>query len=173
MMRAGNPPVTFIVDGMLGKLAKWLKILGFDALFMAGDDDKILAAARREDRTLLTRDREFVRRAGRHPALLIESTAWPDQVRQVLARFDLGGETRPFTRCLECNVPLESLSRESAARIGPPACSGKIDVFLDLPALRPGVLGRDAPIGNGTHIRAIFFGIPGQPETFDFFPGLH
>ena len=97
--------MTFIVDGMLGKLAKWLKILGFDALFMADDDDQILAAARRENRTLLTRDREFVRRAGRHPALLIESTFWPDQVRQVLARFDLYGEARPFTRCLECNVP--------------------------------------------------------------------
>jgi uncharacterized protein len=112
--------MTFIVDGMLGKLAKWLKILGFDALFMAADDDKILAVARREDRTLLTRDREFVRRAGRHPALFIESTTWPDQVRQVLSRFDLGGEAHPFTRCLECNVSLKSLSRESAAQIVPP-----------------------------------------------------
>jgi uncharacterized protein with PIN domain len=125
--------VTFIVDGMLGKLAKWLKILGFDALFMAGDDDKILAAARRENRTLLTRDREFVRRAGRHPALLIESTSWPDQVRQVLARFDLGGETRPFTRCLECNVLLESLSRESAAQLAPPHVLEKSTSFSICP----------------------------------------
>ena len=112
--------MTFIVDGMLGKLAKWLKILGFDALFMAAADEKILAAARRENRALLTRDREFVRRAGRHPALLIESTRWPDQVRQVLARFDLSGEARPFTRCLECNIPLDSFSREAAAQMVPP-----------------------------------------------------
>ncbi len=112
--------MTFIVDGMLGKLAKWLKILGFDALFMADDDDKILAVARRETRAILSRDRELIRRAKGHPALLIESTRWPDQVRQVLARFDLRGEARPFTRCLECNALLEPLSREGAARLVPP-----------------------------------------------------
>lgn len=112
--------MTFVVDGMLGKLAKWLKILGFDTLFLPDEDDWILAAARREGRTILSRDRELIRRAGRHPALLIESDRWPDQARQVLARFDLMGEARPFTRCLECNALLEPLSREGAARLVPP-----------------------------------------------------
>ena len=121
--------MTFIVDGMLGRLAKWLKILGFDALFMAADDDKILAAARRESRTLLTRDREFIRRAGRHPSLLIESPSWPEQVRQVLSRFDLFGEARPFSQCLECNIPLESLSREAAVRIVPPHVLERSETF--------------------------------------------
>jgi uncharacterized protein with PIN domain len=121
--------MTFIVDGMLGKLAKWLKILGFDALFLPADDDRILAAARREGRTLLTRDRELIRRAGRHPALLIESTTWPDQVRQVLARFDLYGEARPFTRCLECNALLEPFSRAAAAQIVPPHVLEKSSSF--------------------------------------------
>jgi uncharacterized protein len=126
--------VTFIVDGMLGKLAKWLKILGFDALFMADDDDKILAVARGEGRVLLTRDREFVRRAGRHPSLLVESTLWPDQVRQVLARFYLYGSARPFTRCLECNVPLETLSRDAAARLVSPHVLERADAFSLCPA---------------------------------------
>jgi uncharacterized protein with PIN domain len=121
--------MTFVVDGMLGKLAKWLKILGFDTLFFPADDDRILALARREGRTLLTRDRELVRRAGRHSALLIESTHWPDQVRQVLARFDLRSEARPLTRCLECNVLLEWLSYEGAARIVPPHVCEKTSSF--------------------------------------------
>jgi len=121
--------MTFIVDGMLGKLAKWLKILGFDALFMAADDDKILAVARREGRTILSRDHEFIRSAKGHRALLIESTHWPDQVRQVLAQFDLRTEARPFTRCLECNVLLEWLSYEGAARIVPPHVCEKTSSF--------------------------------------------
>jgi len=125
--------MTFIIDGMLGRLAKWLKILGFDALFLADDDDKILAVARREGRVLLTRDREFIRRAGRHPALLIDSTRWPDQVLQVLTRFDLYGEARPFTRCLECNVPLESLSHEAAARLVPVHVFEKSEAFSVCP----------------------------------------
>jgi uncharacterized protein len=112
--------MTFVVDGMLGKLAKWLKILGFDTLFLPDEDDRILAAARREGRTILSRDRELVRRAKGHPALLIESTRWPEQVRQVFTRYDLWSEARPFTRCLECNALLEPLSREGAAQIVPP-----------------------------------------------------
>jgi len=109
--------MTFIVDGMLGKLAKWLKILGFNAVFNAAEDDLILAAARREGRTLLSRDRELVRRAGRHPALLIESLRWEDQVRQVLAGFELWGEARPLSRCLECNEPLKILPKDKAANL--------------------------------------------------------
>ena len=121
--------MTFVVDGMLGKLAKWLKILGFDAFFLPDDDDRILATARHEGRTILSGDREFIRRAGRHPALLIESTIWPDQVRQVLTRFDLYGDARPFTRCLECNVPLEPLSRAAAVQIVPPHVLEKSAAF--------------------------------------------
>lgn len=112
--------MTFLVDGMLGRLAKWLKILGFDARFAPVDDTVLLAAARREGRVLLTRDRELVRRARAHPALLVESLRWPDQVRQVLDHFGLREEVRPFSRCLECNVPLEPLSAEAAARLVPP-----------------------------------------------------
>jgi uncharacterized protein with PIN domain len=111
--------VTFIVDGMLGRLAKWLRILGFDARFTPMDDTLILAEARRDGRVLLTRDRELVRRARSHPALLLESLHWPDQVRQVLDHFDLRGQTRPFSRCLECNVPLEAMPREAAVRLVP------------------------------------------------------
>jgi uncharacterized protein with PIN domain len=120
----------FVVDGMLGKLAKWLKILGFDTLFLPDEDDRILAAARSEGRTILSRYRELVRRADRHPALLIESTRWPDQVRQVLGRYDLWGEARPFTRCLECNAVLKPLSRDNAARLVPPHVFEKSASFL-------------------------------------------
>ncbi len=111
--------MTFVVDGMLGKLAKWLRILGFDVLFLPAPDSEILAAARREGRTLLTRDRELVRRARGLAALLVESEDWEDQVRQVLSRFALFSEAAPFSRCLECNAPLKPMAKADAAPLAP------------------------------------------------------
>ncbi len=111
--------MSFVVDGMLGKLAKWLRILGFDALFLPALDSEILAAARREGRTLLTRDRELVRRAGGLAALFIESEDWEDQVRQVLLKFALFSEAAPFSRCLECNAPLKPITKADAAPLAP------------------------------------------------------
>ena len=72
---------------MLGKLAKWLKVLGFDVLYFSrAEDDDLLALARRDGRTLLSRDRALLGRARGLPKLLIESEPGPDQVRQVLNR---------------------------------------------------------------------------------------
>ena len=109
----------FVVDGMLGKLAKWLRILGFDVLFLPAPDSEILAAARREGRALLTRDHELIRRARGLAALLIESEDWEDQVRQVLSRFDLSSEAAPFSRCLECNALLKPVAKADAAPLAP------------------------------------------------------
>jgi hypothetical protein len=111
----------FVVDGMLGKLAKWLRILGFDAAYdPAADDDRLLAAARMDGRALLTRDEALLARAGGIPKLAVASLSWPEQVRQVLDAFDLRDETAPFTRCPECNAGLKLLSRDDAVKLVPP-----------------------------------------------------
>ena len=91
----------FVVDCMLGKLAKWLKILGFDALFFSKlADDELLALAAKEGRVLLTKDTGLNQKAGNVETLFLESEEWPAQVRQVLAHFDLRPEVRPHTRCI-------------------------------------------------------------------------
>lgn len=113
----------FVVDCMLGKAAKWLKILGFDTLFFSSaGDDALLRIAQDEGRTLLTRDHALAARARARDAfcLLVESEVWEEQVRQVLAHFDLRAVARPFTRCVECNVPLAPLSRDNAANLVAP-----------------------------------------------------
>jgi len=113
--------MTFVVDCMLGKLAKWLKILGFDTLFFPkAEDDDLLDIARREGRTLLSRDTAMLQRAKGVPHLFIESEVWEDQIRQVLARFDLYDKIEPYSRCLECNVRLKPISREAAAKLVAP-----------------------------------------------------
>ena len=120
---------------MLGKLAKWLKILGFDARYSPrADDDDLLALARSEGRTLLTRDRALLQRAKGIPSLMIIGERWEDQVRQVLAHFKLRDTVRPYTRCLECNVELMPLAKDQAANLVPPFVLERADSFSLCPS---------------------------------------
>jgi uncharacterized protein with PIN domain len=104
---------SFVADAMLGTLAKWLRILGYDTLYdPALDDYQLMRLARAEGRVLLTRDRELAGRRGVH-ALLIESEDLDGQIRQVMAGLDLEPD-RSFSRCPVCNEPLQPLDREAA-----------------------------------------------------------
>jgi len=108
----------FIVDCMLGKLAKWLKILGFDALFFSKiKDDELLAIARSESRILLTRDTALIQQAKDVETLFLESEEWQDQVQQVLEHFNLRKKVNPHTRCIDCNVVLKNLPRKNAKNL--------------------------------------------------------
>ena len=110
--------MTFVVDGMLGKLAKWLLILGFDTSFdPKRHDDDLLSLARKEGRTLLSRDRELLQRARSVPNLYVESENWREQVRQVIRAFGLEPDIRPFTRCLVDNAELKSLPKARARNL--------------------------------------------------------
>jgi uncharacterized protein with PIN domain len=125
----------FIADCMLGKLAKWLKILGFDVLYFPKIEDKeLLAHARKEDRVLLSRDHALLDRAGGLKKLFIESEAWEDQVRQVLDFFDLWGEVAPYSRCLGCNGKLKPLPKAQAANLVAPFVLQKANSFAICPS---------------------------------------
>lgn len=109
----------FIVEHNVGKLAKWLRMAGFDALLFTGADDAVvIATAIDEGRILLTRDRRIMKRrdivAGRIPAILIESDHFTAQVRQVISVLKLDQSSlHPFTICLECNQRLEKQNKET------------------------------------------------------------
>ena len=112
----------FVADCMLGRLAKWLRILGFDtAYFPAIEDRELLAFSRREGRILLTRDTGLVGKT--RPVrnrLFVPSDDWRDQLAQVLDEFDLWDAARPYTRCLACNRPLKSLPKARARNLVAP-----------------------------------------------------
>ena len=114
--------MTFVADCMLGRLAKWLKILGFDVLYFSRvEDGDLVDIARREGRFLLTRDTGLIERTAKRPnRLFVRSDDWEDQVVQVLDDFGLWDEVRPNTRCLECNFPLKPLSKEGARNLVTP-----------------------------------------------------
>lgn len=113
--------VKFIVDCMLGKLAKWLKILGFDTLYFSKiEDSDFLRWAKKERRIILTRDNGLIEKSGDMGKLFIESENWKAQVRQVLDAFELWQRINPNSRCIECNVELKDLSKKKAKNLVAP-----------------------------------------------------
>jgi hypothetical protein len=102
---------SFSVDEMLGSLARWLRIMGYDAVYHRDEDDtEIVDFAMREGRYLLTRDRELAARAG-EDGLYIDDDDVMEQLSQVSEEFDLSLD-ESMTRCTVCNGPLEVLGRE-------------------------------------------------------------
>lgn len=120
---------------MLGKLAKWLKILGFDAVFFSKIEDKnLLELAEEEGRILLTRDNGLMEKARYIRALFIKSEDWWVQLGQVLDEFGLRGQVKPHSRCIECNMSLKDLSKARAKNLVTPYVLEHAVVF----ALCPG-----------------------------------
>ncbi len=115
----------FIVDSNVGRLATWLRIAGFDTLFAKSiDDNRLVRIALDEDRVLLTKDRQILKRrlvtSGRLKVILIEDDEVKAQLRQVLATLNLAGQLRPFSLCVECNEPLVPREREEVEELVPP-----------------------------------------------------
>jgi uncharacterized protein with PIN domain len=107
---------------MLGKLAKWLRLLGYDTVFSPdlGDVD-IARRALREGRIVLTRDRGLAARKAVKRCLLIESHDYLQQLKQVIKEFGLKPSTeRVFSYCLVCNRPVAEIAKEDVRELVPP-----------------------------------------------------
>ncbi len=126
--REGINPISktrFIIDHNVGKLVRWLRMMGYDSLFFDGDDDgQMVKQALAEDRIIVTRDTGMMKRRvisrGRIRAVLIESEEPERQMQQLMTAFDLKGESHPFTLCLECNQTLAARTREEVTGRVPP-----------------------------------------------------
>jgi uncharacterized protein with PIN domain len=95
----------------VGKLARWLRMLGYDSLFFSGEDDsQMVRQALAEGRVLLTRDTGIMRRrvitSGRLKAILFESEEPEQQMQQLASTLNVKSQAHPFTICLECNRQL-------------------------------------------------------------------
>lgn len=110
----------FAADKMLGRLVRWLRIIGQDATYgshLSGYG--LIRAARREGRLILTRDRSIARK---NPPdyLLIESDQFREQLKQVIGLYGLDPLKDAFTRCVECNTVLQPISKRSVEEKVPP-----------------------------------------------------
>ena len=129
----------FIVDINVGKLAKWLRMMGYDTLLFDGDDDwRMIIIALEEGRVVITKDTQIVKRgvitSGRLKAILIISDKSEQQIQQVVETLDLDYKYRPFTLCLECNQPLVERSKREVEDRVPPYVFQTQNEYVECPA---------------------------------------
>lgn len=115
----------FIADSNVGKLARWLRMMGYDTLFFNNiDDDKLIDIALEEGRLVLTRDTQITKRRvatnGQLKIVLTKDDDPKKQLRQVVTALKLDCCLRQFTRCLECNQSLIPRSIEEVKELVPP-----------------------------------------------------
>ena len=128
----------FIADTNVGKLAKWLRVMGYDALFFDGSDDsQMVAIALAEGRVILTRDTQIVRRRvatnGQLKVILIQSGEPEQQMRQVVETLNLDCQFRPFAVCLECNQPLNEKTKQQVQDSVPPYVFQTQSQYMECP----------------------------------------
>ena len=108
--------MTFIADVMVGKLARWLRVLGIDVIYSNKlQDDEIMKIAAAESRIILTRDVAFASRCSKtYPLVFIKHNDWQSQLRQVVNACGLK-DFKLLSRCIECNSSLDVIDKECAA----------------------------------------------------------
>lgn len=129
----------FIVDINAGKLSRWLRIIGYDTLLFTDiDDGLMLKIAAKENRVILTRDGQLLKRrlitSGKIKAMLIKGEDSREQLRQVVEHLHLDFAFKPFTLCLECNQKLIRRQKEDIHDRIPPRVYQKEDYYMECPS---------------------------------------
>ena len=128
-----------MVDHNVGKLAKRLRMMGYDALFFNGKkDSRMIATALAEGSVILTKDTQIMKRrvvtSGRLKATLIKTDEPEQQMHQVIESLKLDYQPKPFTICLECNHPLVERSKQQVKDLVPPYVFKTQSQYMECPA---------------------------------------
>jgi hypothetical protein len=120
----------FVLDANLGRLARYLRLLGFDCLYQNDYDDETVAGiADRQQRIVLTRDRALLQRRIITRGYFVREVRPRPQVKEVLARFDLYRLVSPFNRCIRCNGLLQAVDKQTIVDRLEPKTRKYIDTF--------------------------------------------
>lgn len=113
-------PPRFAADAMLGRLARWLRVLGYDTSYDEGIDDAVLVRhANEEGRVLLTRDRHLMRELRPPRGIELRHDDPLEQLLQVVNALELTGPVAMFSRCMLCNTPLAPSTEKPPLDIAP------------------------------------------------------
>jgi uncharacterized protein len=141
-----GPQTRFLCDQNLGKLARWLRILGFDAEYMVGWDEKMIAQAMEGNRIFLTRK---VSAAAKTGIIFIRHDHAREQLHELFSLLGLKEIPKPFTRCSICNTLLISASSDSVKGLIPEFVHHTHESFARCPACK-------RIYWKGTHISEIY-----------------
>jgi uncharacterized protein with PIN domain len=127
-------PQRFVVDTMLGRLARWLRAMGYDALYFgSAEDRRLLQLAHADGRVLLTRDEKLARLAGPQ-GCLVEADRLDDQLAEVVEKLSLAPRDADWlSRCLECNGKLEPRRKQTLEGLVPDYIFATQTEFLSCP----------------------------------------
>ncbi len=130
----------FITDGMLGKLTRWLRILGHDVEYLKSDDDKkLIEKAKSEERILLTRDLKLYQQAIMHGigAVLVNASTQSEKIADLARRFGFNIEIDVrVSRCPKCNTRIKHISKEMIIDEVPETTSTYYSEFWKCPCCR-------------------------------------
>jgi uncharacterized protein len=124
----------FICDVHLGRLARYLRMMGFDAYYKNDlSDEEIVKISLKDKRAILTKDRGILKRNEVTHGYFIRATKVEEQVKEVIRRFNLQKEIKEFTRCLECNTELTKIAKEKIAGKLPQKVNQSQEEFFSCP----------------------------------------
>ena len=119
-----------MLDVHLGKLAAYLRMLGFDTLYRSCfTDPELVRISSGQKRILLTRDRELLKHSAISRGYFVNETDSRKQVAEIVHEFQLADLFRPFTRCMACNGPLRSAPKNEVLHLLPPRTAQFYDEF--------------------------------------------
>jgi hypothetical protein len=125
----------FILDAHLGKLARYLRMLGFDSLYRNDySDEEIIETARDQKRIILTRDKLLLRSPRVSHGYYVRSVEKHAQLTEIVKKFDLCSQFKSFSRCMTCNTELLPMSKETVRDRIDPDIYGCFDKFYHCPS---------------------------------------
>lgn len=135
-----TPPLRitrFILDAHLGKLTRYLRMLGFDCMYSNDlGDEEIIERSSGENRIILTRDKLLLKSKKVTHGYYVRATARHEQLREVVRKFDLINQFRSFTRCMTCNEELVMKEKQEILDFIPPDIATLFDEFYFCPRCR-------------------------------------
>jgi len=124
----------FILDAHLGKLARHLRLAGFDSLWRNDyGDEEIVSIAIAQKRVILTRDKGILKRSVVQRGHFVRETDPEKQLAGIIQAFQLEDALRPFTRCRECNAPLREVAKQTLEGRVPEKVRLALDRFNECP----------------------------------------
>ena len=131
IQKKGAKEIKFILDVHLGKLAKYLRMCGFDTVYQNDyGDKKIIEISLEENRIILTRDIGLLKVKSVSNGYFIRDQNSKAQLIEVLKYFDLYQAINPFNRCIKCNGKLESIEKEKIIQQLEPLTQKYFDTFF-------------------------------------------